>query len=113
MCETLHLLYSDWESSPDVHAVILKGAGGKAFCAGGDVKGMVQLLLAGQQDRAIRSATPLSPCTTPLARNHKTHIRPLGQLHTFQYAQCTKAQCHRGAIALHEVSMRCTYCVMR
>ena len=54
MCETLHRLYSDWESSPDVHAIILKGAGGKAFCAGGDVKGMVQLLLAGHQDKAIR-----------------------------------------------------------
>ncbi len=54
MCETLHRLYSDWESSPDVHAIILKGAVGKAFCAGGDVKGMVQLLLAGHQDKAIR-----------------------------------------------------------
>ena len=58
MCETLHRLYSDWETSSDVHAIILKGAGGKAFCAGGDVKGMVQLLLAGQQDKAIRSV----PC---------------------------------------------------
>ena len=56
MCETLHRLYDDWEMSPDVHAIILKGAGGKAFCAGGDVKGMVQLILKGDVDRAIRSA---------------------------------------------------------
>lgn len=56
MCETLHRLYCDWEASPDVHAIILKGAGGKAFCAGGDVKGMVQLLLAGQHEKAIRLA---------------------------------------------------------
>ena len=54
MCATLHQLYCDWEASPDVHAIILKGAGGKAFCAGGDVKGMVQLLLAGQHEKAIR-----------------------------------------------------------
>ena len=54
MCETLHRLYDDWEVSPDVHAIVLKGAGGKAFCAGGDVKGMVQLILKGDTDRAIR-----------------------------------------------------------
>ena len=57
MCETLHRLYDDWETSPDVHAIILKGAGGKAFCAGGDVKGMVQLILKGDVDRAIRLAS--------------------------------------------------------
>ena len=57
MCETLHRLYDDWETSPDVHAIILKGAGGKAFCAGGDVKGMVQLILKGDVERAIRFAS--------------------------------------------------------
>ena len=57
MCETLFRLYDDWEKSPDVHAIILKGAGGKAFCAGGDVKGMVQLILKGDVDMAIRSAS--------------------------------------------------------
>ncbi len=54
MCKTLHRLYDDWDASPDVHAILVKGAGGKAFCAGGDVKGMVQYILAGQHDKAIR-----------------------------------------------------------
>ena len=86
MCETLHRLYCDWEASPDVHAIILKGAGGKAFCAGGDVKGMVQLLLAGQQEKAIRSAFRLCnayklPCT-PLSRQcqHGSMRKPSSEL---------------------------------
>ena len=54
MCTTLHRLYNDWEASPDVHAIVIKGAGGKAFCAGGDVKGVVQLMLAGRHKKAIR-----------------------------------------------------------
>lgn len=54
MCKTLHQLYTDWDASPDVHAILVKGAGGKAFCAGGDVKGMVQYILAGQHNKAIR-----------------------------------------------------------
>ncbi|BDA46941.1 3-hydroxyisobutyryl-CoA hydrolase, mitochondrial [Coccomyxa sp. Obi] len=53
MCKTLHQLYNDWDASPDVHAILVKGAGGKAFCAGGDVKGMVQYILAGQRNKAI------------------------------------------------------------
>lgn len=54
MCRTLRRLYADWEASPDVHAIVIKGAGGKAFCAGGDVKGVVQLILAGKREEALR-----------------------------------------------------------
>ena len=54
MCTTLRELYYDWEHNPDVHAILLKGAGGKAFCAGGDVKGMVQCILAGKHQEALR-----------------------------------------------------------
>ncbi|KAK9814624.1 hypothetical protein WJX72_008922 [[Myrmecia] bisecta] len=39
--ETLLKLYQDWEHNESVHCIIIKGAGGKAFCAGGDVKGVV------------------------------------------------------------------------
>ena len=39
-----------------MNSIILKGAGEKAFCAGGDVKGMVQHILAGEHDQAIRQA---------------------------------------------------------
>lgn len=49
----------DWEANANVNSIILKGAGEKAFCAGGDVKGMVQHILAGEHDQAVRQA-PLS-----------------------------------------------------
>ena len=69
MCKTLHHLYNDWDADPDVHAILVKGAGGKAFCAGGDVKGMVQYILAGQHDKAIRYGvqTGQAYCTMPLS----------------------------------------------
>jgi enoyl-CoA hydratase/carnithine racemase len=47
-----------------VHCIILKGAGEKAFCAGGDVKGMVQHIMRGEQDAAARRAGP-SACAPP------------------------------------------------
>jgi len=38
----IHLMrphYSRWEADPNVAFVVMKGAGGKAFCAGGDIRG--------------------------------------------------------------------------
>lgn len=29
----------EWENDPHTTMVIMKGAGGKAFCAGGDIRG--------------------------------------------------------------------------
>ncbi|AZG14216.1 enoyl-CoA hydratase/isomerase family protein [Cupriavidus pauculus] len=37
----------DWESDPAVHAVVVAGAGGKAFCAGGDIRWFHQAHHAG------------------------------------------------------------------
>ena len=37
----LHELYAQWDAHPHVHAILIKGAGGKAFCAGGDGKAAV------------------------------------------------------------------------
>lgn len=37
----LHPLYASWGASPFVGAVLVRGAGGRAFCAGGDVKALV------------------------------------------------------------------------
>ena len=39
-----------------MNCIILKGIGEKAFCAGGDVKGVVQQILRGEQDEAVRQA---------------------------------------------------------
>lgn len=38
MCKALRSKLIEWERSPTIQAVLVKGAGGKAFCAGGDVR---------------------------------------------------------------------------
>ncbi|MFN3449082.1 MAG: enoyl-CoA hydratase/isomerase family protein [Roseococcus sp.] len=43
-----------WRNNPEVRLVVLEGAGGKAFCAGGDVRAVREAALAG--DRAAVEA---------------------------------------------------------
>jgi enoyl-CoA hydratase/carnithine racemase len=38
MCKELRAQLLDWERSPAVKAVLIKGAGERAFCAGGDIR---------------------------------------------------------------------------
>jgi enoyl-CoA hydratase len=38
MCRALHPRLDAWAADPSVRAVVIRGAGGKAFCAGGDVR---------------------------------------------------------------------------
>ncbi|WP_201583502.1 enoyl-CoA hydratase/isomerase family protein [Psychrobacter jeotgali] len=38
MCQLLSNQLEQWQSDPDVVAILLKGAGDKAFCAGGDIR---------------------------------------------------------------------------
>ncbi|NOK36278.1 enoyl-CoA hydratase/isomerase family protein [Corallococcus exercitus] len=38
MCRALHPQLNAWAADPSVKAVVIRGAGGKAFCAGGDVR---------------------------------------------------------------------------
>jgi len=39
-----------WRDDPAVHAVVIEGAGGRAFCAGGDIRAVRAASLAGQHD---------------------------------------------------------------
>ncbi len=39
-----------WRADPAVHAVVIEGAGGRAFCAGGDVRAVRDAALAGRTD---------------------------------------------------------------
>lgn len=48
MCKAIRAQLVEWERAPGVKAVMIKGAGGKAFCAGGDV-------------RWVREAAPADP----------------------------------------------------
>jgi enoyl-CoA hydratase/carnithine racemase len=50
MLRAMHEHLSHWEHSADIHAVLIRGEGAKAFCAGGDIKA---LYLARQRGDAI------------------------------------------------------------
>jgi enoyl-CoA hydratase len=44
MIRVLHPALEAWASSPEVKAVVVRGAGGRAFCAGGDVRAVAASL---------------------------------------------------------------------
>lgn len=54
MVEKLGMILNHWKCKDDVSAVLIKGAGGKAFCAGGDVKAVVTMGRAGDVAGARR-----------------------------------------------------------
>lgn len=56
MVDLLHDAYQRWNADPDVHAIVLQGAGDKAFCAGGDIKNVVALATQGKPQEAVRCA---------------------------------------------------------
>ena len=47
MIRQLAQLLKEWEINPSIKAVILQGAGDKAFCAGGDVKAVYEAKISG------------------------------------------------------------------
>jgi len=40
-----------WREDPHIHAVVIEGLGGRAFCAGGDIRAVRDAALAGQADK--------------------------------------------------------------
>ncbi|XP_065666372.1 3-hydroxyisobutyryl-CoA hydrolase, mitochondrial isoform X3 [Hydra vulgaris] len=42
MVRTIHPVIKEWESNPLIEAIVMKGAGSKAFCAGGDVRAIAE-----------------------------------------------------------------------
>ena len=41
----------EWRDDPAVHAVVIEGAGGRAFCAGGDIRAVRAAVLGGHYDQ--------------------------------------------------------------
>ena len=48
MVRSLHDALSAWQDDPAVEAVVIEGAGGRSFCAGGDIRQIHGLVSAGQ-----------------------------------------------------------------
>src|SRR5262249_44414852 len=49
MLRALTAALAVWRDAPAVHAVAIEGAGGRAFCAGGDVRAIRTHALAGER----------------------------------------------------------------
>ncbi len=47
MVRSLHCALDAWRGDPAVEAVVIEGAGGRSFCAGGDIRQVRNLVLAG------------------------------------------------------------------
>lgn len=52
MVRTIHAALDAWAEDPSVTRVVIEGAGGKAFCAGGDIRTLHDLGKAGRVDEA-------------------------------------------------------------
>jgi enoyl-CoA hydratase len=53
MCRAMHEGLARWQADPDVHVVLIKGAGERAFCAGGDIRWLYEVLTAEGVERAL------------------------------------------------------------
>ena len=51
MIEDITRALNAWRDDPAVHAVVIEGAGGRAFCAGGDIRLIRSLSMAGDHAR--------------------------------------------------------------
>jgi enoyl-CoA hydratase len=50
MIEAISAALDAWREAPEVHAVVVEGAGGRAFCAGGDIRAIRDAALAGDTE---------------------------------------------------------------
>lgn len=47
MIRAISAALAGWRDDPAVHAVVIEGAGGRAFCAGGDIRAIRAMVMAG------------------------------------------------------------------
>jgi enoyl-CoA hydratase len=50
MVRTIGAVLEEWRDDPAVHAVVIDGVGGRAFCAGGDIRAIREASVAGRHD---------------------------------------------------------------
>ena len=54
MIETIAAALDGWRDDPSIHAVVTDAAGGRVFCAGGDIRDLHRLSMAGAYDEIER-----------------------------------------------------------
>lgn len=58
MIERLAAALDDWEGDADVQLVLIEGAGERGLCAGGDVRGLRQMIVDGEPERTAEFFVP-------------------------------------------------------
>jgi enoyl-CoA hydratase len=53
MCRAIHEGLAAWQADPTVHAVLIKGKGERAFCAGGDIRWLYDVLISEGHEPAL------------------------------------------------------------
>jgi enoyl-CoA hydratase len=53
MCRVLDDGLRRWQTDPEVHAVLIMGTGERAFCAGGDIRWLYEVLTSRGEDEAL------------------------------------------------------------
>ena len=54
MIQAIAAALSEWRDDPSIHLVVIQGAGGRAFCAGGDIRAVREAVLAGRHEDVAR-----------------------------------------------------------
>lgn len=74
MCLALDEGLKRWQADPGVGAVLIKGQGDRAFCAGGDIRRIYDLLISEGPDEAVAFYAAEYPMNTRLHRFTKPWI---------------------------------------
>ncbi len=74
MIEAIAEALDSWRDDPDVHAVVIEGAGGRAFCAGGDIRQVRTASMAGDYDAIERFFRAEYALNLAIARYPKPYV---------------------------------------
>lgn len=66
--------YSQWDADPTISAILLRGAGGRAFCAGGDVKAAASAVASGRPEAAFAFFAAEYKLDHLISRLRKPHV---------------------------------------
>ena len=84
--DDLYYLFDAYEEDPEVRVIVLTGGDGKAFCAGGDIEGEIQMDVVGSYHGGISSLRSNSACIWL-----RSSSVPLGDMNTQHAPSCQAA----------------------